>query len=58
MFAVDKEVSMNKKDLKKWTDYKESGNVKLDTQIKLLKQEIVAMDHHFELITGQNSSTK
>ncbi len=51
--VVDREIHAAKKELKKWTDYKETGREYLDTHIKLLKQEIVSMGSNCEIITGK-----
>ena len=51
--VVDREIHGAKKELKKWTDYKESGREYLETHIKLLKQEIVSMGSNCEIITGK-----
>lgn len=51
--ALDKEINVNKKELKKWTDYKETGRSDLDKLINHLKQEIVSMGNNYEIIIGK-----
>lgn len=50
---VEKEISNAKKELKKWTDFKQSGSSRLDTEIKLLKQEIIHMTENYEIVAGK-----
>jgi len=51
--VVDREIHAAKKELKKWTDYKETGREYLDTHIRLLKEEMVSMGSNCEVITGK-----
>jgi hypothetical protein len=49
---VEKEISKSKKELKKWTEFKSTGQKQMDTEIKLLKQELIYMTENYELVAG------
>ena len=48
--SLDKDIHINKKELKKWTDYREQGRSKMEAHIRLLNEEIVSMHENFEVI--------
>lgn len=48
--VLDKEIHVQKKELKKWTDYRDQGRSKMEAHIQLLKEEITSMNDNFEVV--------
>jgi hypothetical protein len=49
----EKEILSVRKDVKYWKEFKMNGQHHLDTQIKLLKQELIDMKQNFEIISAK-----
>lgn len=48
--VFDKDIHLQKRELKKWTDYRDQGRAKMEAHIQLLKEEITSMKDNFEVV--------
>ena len=46
-------MSVSRKELKKWNEFKHTGSKQLYTEINLLKQEITYMTENYEIVAGK-----
>jgi hypothetical protein len=51
MKSLDKDIESNTKELNLWRNFRDEGSHSLNTQIRLLKQELADMKENYEIIS-------